>query len=190
MRIKYKLEKYKEIERTIIKNYRKKIWQKFIRGINEFEMIHKWFSDKKPTSAELLLDAKINNNFYQAFFEKCGNVPNTMIFIKTTEGERFGGYTSVIWPIHGKSKDTESFLFSLSKKGKYKVINPESAIGVSKNGYISFGCGNDLWICNDSNSRGGGTTKVNYDIPGNQFSLNRGKEHFKLLNCEIYQIEF
>ena len=33
------MERYEEIERTIIKNYRKKIWKKFIRGINEFEMI-------------------------------------------------------------------------------------------------------------------------------------------------------
>ena len=113
-----------------------------------------------------------------------------MIFIKTTEGERFGGYTSVIWPNGGQSKDTESFLFSLSKKEKYKVINPDYAIGVSKNSYISFGCGNDLWIYNDSNSRGGGTSKSNYNIPGNIYSLNRGKSSFKLLNCEIYQIEF
>lgn len=33
------MEKYKEIERTIIKNYRKKIWKKFIQAINEFDMI-------------------------------------------------------------------------------------------------------------------------------------------------------
>ena len=33
------MEKYEEIERTIIKNYRKKIWKKFSRGINEFNMI-------------------------------------------------------------------------------------------------------------------------------------------------------
>ena len=33
------MERFKEIERTIIKNYRKKIWQKFIRGINEYDMI-------------------------------------------------------------------------------------------------------------------------------------------------------
>ena len=39
MRKEKKLERFKEIERTIIKNYRKKIWQKFIRGINEFDMI-------------------------------------------------------------------------------------------------------------------------------------------------------
>ena len=33
------MERYEEIERTIIKNYRKKIWKKFIQGINEFDMI-------------------------------------------------------------------------------------------------------------------------------------------------------
>ena len=33
------MERYEEIERTIIKNYHKKIWSKFIKGITEFDMI-------------------------------------------------------------------------------------------------------------------------------------------------------
>lgn len=33
------MERYKEIEKSIITTYRKKIWQKFVKGINEFEMI-------------------------------------------------------------------------------------------------------------------------------------------------------
>lgn len=33
------MERYEEIERTIITNYRKKIWTKFIKGITEFDMI-------------------------------------------------------------------------------------------------------------------------------------------------------
>jgi len=33
------LERYQEIERSIITNYRKRIWTKFIRGITEFNMI-------------------------------------------------------------------------------------------------------------------------------------------------------
>ena len=33
------LDRCKEIERSIIKNYRKKIWRKFINGIQEYEMI-------------------------------------------------------------------------------------------------------------------------------------------------------
>ena len=33
------MEKYKEIERSIIKTYRKEIWAKFVKGIQEFNMI-------------------------------------------------------------------------------------------------------------------------------------------------------
>lgn len=33
------MEGYKEIERTIITNYRKKIWNKFVKGVKEFKMI-------------------------------------------------------------------------------------------------------------------------------------------------------
>ena len=33
------MERYKEIERSIITSYKKKIWNKFIQGINEYDMI-------------------------------------------------------------------------------------------------------------------------------------------------------
>lgn len=33
------MERYKEIERSIITSYRKKIWTKFLKGITEFEML-------------------------------------------------------------------------------------------------------------------------------------------------------
>ena len=33
------MERYKEIERTIITNYRKKIWNKFVKGVKEYKMI-------------------------------------------------------------------------------------------------------------------------------------------------------
>ena len=33
------MERYKEIERSIITSYRKRIWIKFVKAIQEFEMI-------------------------------------------------------------------------------------------------------------------------------------------------------
>lgn len=33
------MEKYQEIERSIIKKYRKEIWRKFVQGINEYKLI-------------------------------------------------------------------------------------------------------------------------------------------------------
>jgi tRNA(Ile)-lysidine synthase TilS/MesJ len=39
MERKLTMERYEEIERSIITSYRKKIWTKFIKGINEYDMI-------------------------------------------------------------------------------------------------------------------------------------------------------
>ena len=33
------MERYEEIEKSIVTNYRKKIWSKFIKGVKEFEMV-------------------------------------------------------------------------------------------------------------------------------------------------------
>ena len=33
------MEKYQEVERSIIKKYRKEIWSKFIKAIQEYELI-------------------------------------------------------------------------------------------------------------------------------------------------------
>ena len=33
------MEKHIEVERSIIKKYRKEIWKRFIAGINEYELI-------------------------------------------------------------------------------------------------------------------------------------------------------
>ena len=33
------MEKYKEIERSIIKKYRKEIWSKFVKAVQDYEMI-------------------------------------------------------------------------------------------------------------------------------------------------------
>ena len=33
------MERYEEIEQTIVKTYRKEIWKRFIKGITEYEMV-------------------------------------------------------------------------------------------------------------------------------------------------------
>ena len=34
------MEKYKEIEKSIIKKYRKEIWSKFVKAVKEYELIN------------------------------------------------------------------------------------------------------------------------------------------------------
>ena len=44
----------------------------------------------------------------------------------------------------GTTKNDKSFVFSLTQKEKYKIINPDKAIEVNTSNYISFGAGHDL----------------------------------------------
>ncbi len=153
---------------------------------NEIELILSWF-EKKPISFDLLLDSKIDGDSMNAFYNKCENKYPTMIFIKTTENLRFGGYTNEIWPKSGSKRDENSFVFSLNNKKKYKIINPESAIGVYQNYWFSFGNGNDLYLYNNCFTSGGGTSKAFYDI---QTELNGGKDSFKVSIYEVYHVKF
>jgi len=182
--------KLNEMKKEIEKKFEKKY---FFKGSNiiqtyEEDLILSWF-DKKPISINLLLNAEINDDFLSQFFNKCGNIKNTMIFVKTTDNLIFGGFTSVVWPTNGKATDTKSFLFSVSNRAKYKVINTECAIGVNQNSWISIGSDYDFYLYKNLKSQGGGTSKKYYDLP-EDFTLNGGKNTFSLANCEVYQINF
>ena len=122
----------------------------FFKGSNiikcdEVDLIISWL-DKKPRNFKLLLDSNIDGDSWNVFFNKVENKYPTILFIKTTENYRFGGYIKAIWPRDGPARDETSFNISLDKKGKYKVINPEKAIGCSENNWISFGYGSTLYF--------------------------------------------
>ena len=86
-------------------------------------------------------------------------------------------------------RDENSFIFSLNNKKKYKIINPENAIGVGQNDWFSFGYGSDLYLYNNCFQRGGGTYKAYYDIPST-YELNGGKPTFKVSIYEVYHVQY
>lgn len=111
--------------------------------------------------------------------------------MKTTEGNKFGGYASIPWNNNGTSKDNNSFTFSLNKMKKYNILKPEKAIQTS-NSYFAFGEGNSyIYIKNNCHS-----TNDNYcDDYDKIYSaterheLNGGKKNFTVSSYEVYQIE-
>ena len=80
-----------------------------------------------------------------------------MVLVKTKEGKKFGGYTSIPWNNNkgGIITDYQSFISSLDKMKKYEVKKPEKAIQTN-DGYFVFGGGNcDIYIvdnCHSENS--------------------------------------
>ena len=150
-----------------------------------------WF-DNKPKKIKLLLDSKIDGDLTSTFYNKCSGKYPTVVFVETTKGHKFGGYSSIPWEnLNGGFKEDEkNFIFSLDKKKKYNIKNPKKAIQTNSY-YFAFGESiSDFYIENNCTSN-------NYNCNNNsgtyetteQYELN-GEKNFTVSSYEVYQIEY
>ena len=90
--------------------------------VGEIDMIKsaiKSRMNKEIKGIKKLYQATTDGESAVNFHEKCDNIPNTLVVIKSNENRRFGGFTSEVWESDhlGKRKvDKNAFLFSLDKK--------------------------------------------------------------------------
>jgi uncharacterized coiled-coil protein SlyX len=153
------------------------------------DMLLNWLP-RKPNKITLLMNSNIDGDSTKTFMDKCNGKCPTLAVIKTTNGYVFGGYTTQMWK-EGKVKDNNAFVFSINKKRKYNIKQPENAIGFGKNLCWLFGDGYNAILvyenCTKKNSNfvGNGT----YDIP-ERYELNGGEQKFTVKSFEIYHIEY
>ena len=187
------IRKEKEIERKekeLIKKYGE-IVKSQILNLNEMELFLSWL-ENKPKKIKLLLDSRIDGDLTQTFYNKCSGKYPTVVFVKTTKGHRFGGYSSIPWKnLNGNfDEDGKNFIFSLDKQKKYNIINPKKAIQTHSS-YFAFGGGNDFIVrgkCttytnNYNNNSGTYNTTETYE-------LNGGERYYTVSSYEVYQIEY
>ena len=91
--------------------------------------------------------ATIDEDKASSFRKKCENLSPLIFIIETTDGFRFGGYTSSFLnnSRNGYINDPYSFIFSFDTKKKYKIIKNEEAVFDIKDNFPSFGR-NDIVI--------------------------------------------
>ena len=114
----------------------------------------------------------------------------TMVFVKTTNGYRFGGFTTILWTHNSFGKDNKAFLFSLDRKEKYNITTENCANYLDSGSSFWFG-GAALRLYNNCTSN-----KSNYvsngsftTVPAN-YAINGGEQNFTVSSYEVYQIEY
>ena len=165
------------------------LYQSNIITKNEIPLLIGWLP-KHPLKIIQLFDTQIDTHNAGAFHQKCDDKGTTIVVVKTSSDNRFGGYTSKSW---GSSTgayvgDTSAFLFSFDTKKKYNVNTPNFAIYCNATYGPTFGNGHDLHIANYAPQNNSSYTNgMAYPLE-TIYELNKGVKNFTAKNYEVYQI--
>ena len=153
------------------------------------KMLISWLP-RKPIKLTLLMNSNIDGDSTTAFMKKVNGKCPTLAVIKTTNGYIFGGYTTQLWK-EGEVKDENAFVFSIDKKKKYLIKQPEHATGYRNNSWWLFGYSYNAIICQENCTKKNDNYVDNgtYDIP-EKYELNGGERNFTVKSFEIYQVEY
>ena len=201
---KYKLNKRNEILNKIVMEYMIQKFPDFNQSVimekNENIMIFNEIQNKmnKPIKEiKKLYQATIDGGEPINFHNKCDNIPNTLVLIKSEGNRRFGGFTPIPWKIEHKritDSKNETFVFSLDNKKMYYLENSDSAAVYHKKEIgPCFGGGHDIGIMgNPLKENQLYTNQYSYHYKGNSKSLSEcdGQNNLKAIEYEVFQVLF
>ena len=153
------------------------------------DLVKLWLNNRE-FKTELLFRKTRDGSTPKDFQNKCDNKGITIIFIETTKGYKFGGYTELQWDDHdGYKKDKSTFIFSFNNKEKYLARNDNESIYCSSREGPRFGCGwPDIYLYRSLNKG------QSWDDYRNTFLLGRkltnGEEFWDVKELEVYKITY
>ena len=169
---------------------------------NEFGIIYaalKIRINKEIKEIKKLYQASIDGGEPYNFHNKCDNIPNTLVLIKSAGNRRFGGFASETWESTSSidKEDKNVFLFSLDKQKIYCYKNEGKTISCFKNRGPIFGNGYTIKIegnplkekklyTNESSN------KSNFEFRGDKNALSEDgeKKFIYAIDYEVFQIIF
>lgn len=148
----------------------------------------------KFKNINLIYSATEDGDACTIFHSMCDGISPLLIFVKTTKGLRFGGFTSVPYEcstIYKGKVDDMAFIFSLDKRKIYEVEKGTKAICCYKNyGPVFYGyeyC-NIYLIGNLLNVEGNVAKKGDRFNTTEDYELNGGEKKFMAEEIEVFQV--
>jgi len=155
-------------------------------------------TNKKIKQLNKIYQATIDGGKPINFHNKCDNIPNTLVVIKSEENKRFGGFTSIPWKSEGNyidDNEAKTFIFSLDSEqiSLLKEYN-KTAVFHYKDYGPCFGYKPDIGIMGNPLiekklllSYWKQDNKENKNI---QLIDNQGTNYIKALDYEVFQVIF
>lgn len=149
------------------------------------------FSNKK-ISYKILYSGTKDGDSSKTFHEKCDNIENQLVLVKTKESLKFRGYTRLGFnSSNSVIKDKDSFLFSFDTMKYYDAIEGKETISCYPSYGPTFGYYSDILIPdNFFSSKGEVQTKMNRFKTNQDYELNGGNQYFNFKEVEVFQVIF
>ena len=144
--------------------------------------------NKNIKEVKLLYRASRDGDANQ-FHSKCDGIENTVTFVKSKNGRKFGGFANKAFNSSNKwISDPNCFVFSLFHKECYYYNNNGNMIYGSINYGPLWGGGNDLYMASGCLNNTTSSTKQNsFDYKGKSNALS-GSSNFQAEDYETYQL--
>ena len=162
-----------------------------ISGYREFDFIFNYLKikfNKEIQDGIRIYQATIDGSSAGDFHRLCDGNTNLVVLIKTTDGKKIGGYTSIGFNSFNRSyHDDTAFIFSIDKREIYPVIKGKNAVDSFFNLGPCFS-GDSLKIFDNFLQIGGVTTKDSENFEFNElYQVNGGKKAFGIEECEALE---
>ena len=129
------------------------------------------------------------------FNSHCDDKPNTLIILKSTSGNVFGGFTRAQWNSTGLWQfDKSAFIFSLVNNENKSILfenksNKKDSIYTKEYFCIKFGGGYDIFISDNSNSNTNSFSNLGYTYTHPEYPFGSEKAKTILAGTHYFQVE-
>ena len=180
---------YEKLPKTL--KHLSNVWESKIVTPEDFVTVQigiKEKLNKKIKGAKLLYRASRDGDSTQ-FHSKCDGIENTVTFVKSKNGRKFGGFANKAFNASNNwLSDPNCFVFSLLNQECYYYNNNGKMIYGSSSYGPLWGAGNDLYMAsgclNNTNST---TIQSSFDYKGKSNALS-GSSNFQAEDYETYQL--
>ena len=178
----------------ISKQYSNKLFSidsKIISSFGDFDFIINYLKtkfNKQIISFIRIYRGTEDGDSAESFHRLCDGNTNIIIFIKTKNGKKFGGYTSIGFSNYNRSiVDDTAFIFSIDKREIYPNIKGKRAIDSFSNLGPTFS-GDSIKIYDNFLLKGGITSKIGINYQTNEdYQINDGKQFFSVEDIEVFE---
>ena len=179
---------YKIIHENSVESWDSKI----ISNCVEFDFIINYLKNelnKEITNSIRIYRATEDGDKADDFHRLCDGNTNLIILIKTKDGKKFGGYTSIGFNNYNQSNlDDTAFIFSIDKREIYPNIRGKNAIESYYNLGPTFS-GDSIKIYDNFFKKGGITSKIGTNYQTNEdYQINDGKKIFAVEEIEVLEL--